>query len=601
MGKNHQNKFKRFLRRCFPTTLWTATTTHLWACLIFIILWFDVEWCLATTFTSFSIVETYVNAFLLSVILMLPQMLFGSRRVQTFINLAVAIWFECNLMYQRTYFMAIPLSSYAMVGNLSDFTASVADMLRWSDLGLLGGVIASFIFGFKKSDSAKPIAWKPYFATILVAASISTALVCNRGGFVNSWTNLSSANFHGCRVPMYTLVGSLANDAINASTPLSAERKKEVDEWLENHSIETNPDSIGRDNFVLILCESLENWVLNLEVQGKEITPNLNRLLADSSTFFAPHIISQVGAGRSIDGQLLINAGLLPMNTGVYSMGYPNNAYNTLTKAFASERATKSYLLTVDKPSVWNQEAVANSFGFDTIISRDSWIIDEMAGGARRKLGDRSFARQIVAKMNEGEIWTDGSNAFIQIVTYSGHNPFYLPDELDELKLDRKSLPTTVGNYLTTAHYTDAAIGTLVDYLSSRPDYDRTMIVITGDHEGLASERAELHQTCSFVNPRPEVPFIVINSPRGGRFDSVAGQIDIYPTILDLAGIESINDWRGMGCSMVSPKHPGVAVGSQGELFGDTTNVDSATLNSLTTARNISDCIITYNLLSKKH
>lgn len=599
MANNHQNKFKHFLRCCLPTSLWNTATTQLWSCLIFIILWFDVEWCLATTFTSFSIIETYVNAFLLSLILMSPQMLFGSRRVQAFINLAVAIWFECNLMYQRTYFMAIPLSSYGMVGNLSDFTASVADMLRWSDLGLLAGAIASFIFGFKKSNSTKSVAWKPYLSTMLVVTAISTVLVFQRGGFSKSWQNLSTANFHGCRVPMYTIVGSIANDAINSTKPLTPERKRDVAQWFENHSIAANPDSVGRDNFVLILCESLENWVLNLEVQDKEITPNLNRLLADSSTFFAPHIISQVGAGRSIDGQLLINAGLLPMNTDVYSMGHPNNTYNTLTKAFASQRATKSHLLTVDKPSVWNQEAVANSFGFDTIIARDSWVIDEMAGGARRKLGDRSFARQIVARMNEGEIWNDGSNAFIQIVTYSGHNPFYLPDELDELKLDRSTLPTTVANYLTTAHYTDAAIGTLVDYISSRPDYDRTMIVITGDHEGLASERADLHNACPFVNPRPEVPFIVVNSPQGGKYDAIAGQIDIHPTILDLAGIRGENNWRGLGCSMISHKHPGIAIGSLGEIFGDTTNVDSSTLNSLTTARNISDCIITYNLLSK--
>lgn len=45
------------------------------------------------------------------------------------------------------------------------------------------------------------------------------------------------------------------------------------------------------------------------------------------------------------------------------------------------------------------------------------------------------------------------------------------------------------------ANYTDYAIGPFIDYLKSRPDFDETMIVITGDHEGLASDRMLLCQS----------------------------------------------------------------------------------------------------------
>ena len=46
-------------------------------------------------------------------------------------------------------------------------------------------------------------------------------------------------------------------------------------------------------------------------------------------------------------------------------------------------------------------------------------------------------------------------------------------------------------DYMTTARYRDKAIGKFVEYLKTLPQYDVTLIVITGDHEGLATYREE--------------------------------------------------------------------------------------------------------------
>lgn len=583
------------LRRCFPAGLWSRTTVRLWLCLLAVILWFDIEWCLATTFTAFSMPETWVNTLLLSLLLSMPQMLWHKGRLQSTVTLLAAVWFECNLMYSRTYFAAIPLGSYAMAGNLADFTASVADSLRPLDAVFMLPVAASFLIARRKQTPRPAGAALPYFVYFVILSAISGLLLARRGGLTKAWSTLANANYHSCRVPMYTLVGSLVNDAATATAPLSDADRTETERWLaKQRTLAPHPDSTGRDNIVWILCESLESWPIGLTVQGKEITPCLNRLVSDTTTLYAPHVVSQVGAGRSIDAQLLINAGMLPMLTGVYATDRPGNTYHTLTKAFAAARSTRSYLLTVDKPSTWNQEAVARAFGIDTIIARDSWVNDEKVG-SRKKLGDRSFARQIAEKMRSGEIWPDGEHAFVQIVTYSGHNPFILPETLDNLRLDRDKLPATVANYLTMTHYTDAAIGLLVDCMRSRPDFARTMIVITGDHEGLAAERPALNAACSYVSPHQEAPLIVVNSPAGGTHEAVMGQVDIYPTLLDLAGIDS--PWRGMGRSILDPSFPGVAVGSQLDIRGDSTALSADELQHIKDARKTSDRIIIYNLL----
>lgn len=94
-------------------------------------------------------------------------------------------------------------------------------------------------------------------------------------------------------------------------------------------------------------------------------------------------------------------------------------------------------------------------------------------------------------KIEKGEIWKKGENVYMQLVTYSGHAPFKLPEELKEIHFS-PAIPQKMNDYMTTARYTDKAIGKFVEYLKTLPQYDETLIVITGDHEGLATYREEL-------------------------------------------------------------------------------------------------------------
>ncbi len=586
-------------RTLFPKGLWTARTTRLWALTLLAILWFNLEWCAIFSFTTFQIPEMWVNAFLAAFILSAPQMLARLRRTQAVVITLLALLLECNLLYARTYFNAIPASSYLMAGNLTDFTASVIDSVRLLDLGF---VLIIFL-AWTTACSSRLVHETPltrharlmWLWPVAGLAIASAAMLTNRGGLTKAWNDLSVYKYYSSRVPMYTIAGSVTHDLMQANTPLSDAEKQKVEQWFSEKPLLDSIPGAKRDNIILILCESLESWPIGLTLQGKEITPNLNRIVADSTVLFAPHIVSQVGAGRSIDAQLLLNAGMLPMNTGIYATDHFANTYFTLNQALEQHRGAHSMILSVDKPHTWNQEAVAKSFKIDSLLANRHWINNEPVG-SKKKLGDRAFASQITQTMRQGKIWPEGSNAFIQIVTYSGHNPFRLNPELDNLKLNPDGLHPTAHRYLTMAHYTDAAIGHLVDYLKSRPDYRNSLIVITGDHEALVSERPEIHRRNSFVSPRQMVPLIVLNSPQSGIIDKIAGQIDIYPTLLQLAGLTDFK-WHGMGQSILDANHPGIAIGSQGETVGDTLSVNPATLRHLRDARNISNTIIKHNLL----
>lgn len=575
----------------------------LWLLTLATVVWFDTVWCMGTTFTALSMPETWVNALLVSLIFSAPIIIWRSGAGQMAAIIVLALWLEANLLYSRTYFIPIPLKSYLLAGNLGDFTASVTDSLRWADAGfaVLAGVSAWAALWLKNSVvRVYTYLQRAGFLAgyVGVTAIVSLLLIWDRGGLNEAWRSLENANYHSCRTVMYTPAGAMIHDAMNSRSGISMMDVAIVDNWLNSHAANT----AMRDTFptvkniVVVLCESLESWVIGLETEGREVTPRLNRLVADSTTLYVPNVVTQVGAGRSIDAQLLINAGLLPPEGGVYSMGHHTNLYHTLNQALAKKRDARSYILTVDKEITWNQGAVARAFGIDTIVARDCWVNDEKVG-ARKKLGDRSFMRQAAEKMKSGEIWPEGENAFVQIVTYSGHNPFVLPEALDSLRL-QGNYPKVVDDYMTMAHYTDGAIGGLIDYLRTRSDYDSTLIVITGDHEGLAAYRNEVAAECGFVDPGQHTPLIVVNSPVGGRLEKPIGQVDIYTTLLQLAGLSDYG-WHGIGQSAVEG-HPGVAIGSNHTVEGDTAAAGEAAMRWINEAPRISSLIINHDLLRGK-
>lgn len=97
-------------------------------------MWFNLLWCMLSTFTPFSKIETYLDTILVSLFLLLPLVCFRAVKTTLVIFFLLDGLLISNLMYFRTYFTAIPLDSYLLIDNLSDFTSSVFDSWRMVDL-----------------------------------------------------------------------------------------------------------------------------------------------------------------------------------------------------------------------------------------------------------------------------------------------------------------------------------------------------------------------------------------------------------------------------------------------------------------------------------
>lgn len=97
------------------------------------------------------------------------------------------------------------------------------------------------------------------------------------------------------------------------------------------------------------------------------MTPFLDSLARDTSVICFPHVLPQVKDGRSSDAQLLLNTGLLPIETGAAASLYGStNTYPSLPKALARKGyASASFIC--DSRSYWNQEATTKSYGFGAL------------------------------------------------------------------------------------------------------------------------------------------------------------------------------------------------------------------------------------------
>lgn len=563
---------------------------------------FDVIWCMDTTFASFSFFETYATKIIATLALAGVYALTRCRWAQIVVMALLDVLLVANLMYFRTYYSAIPASSYLEAGNLADFKASVTDSLRWTDIVLSLITIATAVMAFRyKTTKRQPLTavLKWWAAPLAGFALLLTGVNLCKGGFHKSLRSVrQSAYLCSADAPIFSVFGCIWYDITDAAEPITPEKQVEIERWLASQPKHQPADSVTekRSNLLIVFAESLESWVLEKKVDGKEITPCLNRLLKEKSTLYAPNVLTQVKGGRSIDAQLMICSGLLPLMSGTYSSLYYDNTFYTLQKAMRGLKHSRSYLLTIDKVSTWNQGAVARSFGTDTIISYHDFKMTE-AFGTHKRIGDASFFQQCREKIERGEVWKPGESVYMQFVTYSGHAPFKLPDHLRTITLPA-SIPEKAADYMTTAHYTDKAIGDFVAYLKTLPQYKETIVVIVGDHEGLASYRQELvdNPACrGLVSDKQLTPFIVLNSPVGMRYDKFMGQIDIYPTLLNLMQLDAYR-WHGLGQSILDPRKQGVAVGSVMNVEGTGSDKE---VERLKEAHTVSDYMLRYDWLKR--
>lgn len=464
------------------------------------------------------------------------------RRGLIFIVLAlVDIYCVSSVWYYRNYLDVIPFSSFLLYENLSPMLLdSALASARWFDwvalLPTLVTVVAYKLFLQKRVRDERRRLWLPVAAIVGAVVAFYSVLSLRdiKSGqypsfadrFATYPNNILYIDLNGvCGYTLYQLV-----TALTPEPELSVEERAQIDAFLGGYPQYTDTlcaDNVQK-NLVLIIVESLNSWVIGQSFGGVEVTPCLNRMVNDSSSIAAVHVVPQVKDGRSSDGQFMFNTGLLPLLSGAVATRYGDLDYYTIGKALKS-RGYTTVSMTVDCNNYWNQTGASAAYGYDRNLDR----LD----------GDKPVPDSLLMVRAIEQIKSEKGPFFYQLITGTSHKPYHEPARKSALS-SAPGFPSEVRNYMEVIHYTDRCIGAFVDSLRANGLYENTVIAIASDHN-------QLLEPCSMPGYNDtEAAFIVANAGVKQTHEGVMGQIDIYPTLLDVMGANDY-PWKGLGYSIL--------------------------------------------------
>lgn len=458
------------------------------------------------------------------------------------------IWFLANCVYFRSYGNFIDVFAVTMAGNMDGFWDAVFLFVEKSDMFyFLSVVIFVVVLLFLPHIPRRN--WKLGIVSFVISYILCGFVVIIPHYYYHTRFSTDQSDVQYQLPPVYTYFIPFSKDARTIGLGISLEHDFSVLHYLgfdavdyvsvlkdrKNPYVMTEQDILllqpllGSDTCmwngskqIIIIVESLESWAI-----VPEAMPAVSNLLQNSS-FYAPYCSSQVKAGGSADGQMIINTGLLPIKEDAVCFRFPQNTFPSYPKG-------KSAVLIPHPITVWNQVYMSSAYGFDTTFI--------------------SAAEDIQLFTKALDILDSGYD-MVQVVTLTSHAPFKEGTSTD-ISLPA-GLPQTLHDYLGCLHLTDAGIGLLIDRILSDSSHVNTTILITGDHTIFPeNKRKQYASKCLEYNIHYKVledfvPFIIISPSIKERtlYLDTCYQMDIYPTMMHAMGYYH-HYWSGVGMNLL--------------------------------------------------
>jgi phosphoglycerol transferase MdoB-like AlkP superfamily enzyme len=309
-------------------------------------------------------------------------------------------------------------------------------------------------------------------------------------------------------------------------------------------------------NVIVLQLESIQEFVAYKTINGKEITPNLNKFLEENIEFTNMHMQSY---STTADSEHSIISSLYPMENGMSFSRYYTNKYNDIFKIFNSKNYYTSYMHG-NYASFWNRGNVYGRMNLNSLVFKDSF--EDVSENINGDLSDELFYKQAVQKLKESE-----TPFFTYLVSASSHTPFTLEgieNKYSKVNIDVGEYKDTYfGNYLEAANYADYAFGIFLDNLKQEGLYDDTAILIFGDHNGLNMYNDEMIDFLKKNNSNLTDVDLKLNYTRvlcGMKIPGVdkniviekmVNKLDVKPTLAYLCNIE---DGFSLGTNMFASK-----------------------------------------------
>ena len=505
------------------------------------------------------------------IIMLSPLLLFRSSKTRFIVAQIINLFISFVLFADELYFeYASNIISVMQAGNLQykdEILAAIPSLLKLRQILYFIDfpiIILLFVRGTISVKKRKNFEFKP-----VIVMLIGIIILCSNYKFVPESMELVTGFIYNKNksVRYGTIYGYHTVDILNAITNSKTvdfsnyDKMKEAYDSLKEFQNLTNPEKmeyrgIAKDmNFICLQLESIQNFVVGREINGKEIMPNLNKFLSENIQITNMHASSYTTTADSEHSTL---NSMYPLENGEAFSKYYSNTYDDMFKRFKSAEYTNIYAHG-NYRYFWNRGNVLSKYNVDKQYFLEDF--EDTSELIRTYLSDELLYKQVIDSLNGSE-----GKFFLDIIAASSHKPFELSGIIDKeskVTIDvGKYEGKPLGYYLEACNYADYAFGIFLDKLKEKGLYDNTVIMVFGDHYGMTMYDEDLIEFLgenidSYNDARMQWEFtnvaagLKVPGISGLKIEQPTSKVDIKPTIMDIMGID---DYISIGKNMFDGK-----------------------------------------------
>lgn len=285
----------------------------------------------------------------------------------------------------------------------------------------------------------------------------------------------------------------------------------------------------AKPNIFVLLADTLRADHLGVYGYGQDTSPAIDAFARKSLIFSHAYSTSNFTAPAVAS----IFTGLYPMT---HTMNPPNKhpdqckelpGLPAALETLAELLKRNGYATAAVTPNPWIKRDLGFAQGFETFKELYTARASDVNASAREILKSRK----------------SGKPLFLYLHYMDPHAPYDPPKELrDKFRAEpgyEPAIAEVLRLYDGDIHYLDREIDGLLSYLKEQKLFDGSAIVFVGDHGEQFGERGQMRHGHQLFNEETWVPLIV--KPPGrfepDRIESTVSLIDLYPTLLGMAGI----------------------------------------------------------------